>query len=48
MLLNLIRQRLWQMTMAVFLLVGMLVAIPGVNQAQAAGAHELNYFNYET
>lgn len=36
------------MTMAVFLLVGMLVAIPGVNQAQAAGAHELNYFNYET
>ena len=36
------------MTMAVFLLVGMLVAIPGVNQAQAAGTHELNYFNYET
>ena len=45
MLLNLIRQRLWQMTMAVFLLVGMLVAIPGVNQAQAAGTHELNDFN---
>ena len=36
------------MTMAVFLLMGMLVAIPGGNQAQAAGAHELNYFNYET
>lgn len=48
MLLNLIRHRLWQMTMAVFLLVGMLVAMPGVNQAEAANVHELNYFNYET
>ena len=49
MLLNLIRHRLWQMTTAAFLLLGMmLVMLSGANQAQAAAAHELNYFNYET
>ena len=46
---DLIRYRLWHMTVAAFLAVGMVLAVfAGDSRVQAAAAHELNYFNYET